>query len=125
MDHCDASSASVADLRRAHATWLPGLRLIIPDQPDHPASVVKEKTKRSLSSKRGASSSLLGSGQIGNVRLSPEAETYFAKKNCKVLLQPTPKAIHVFHRSTAKTIHKQFVFVHRAHSSPSYAESLI
>jgi hypothetical protein len=35
---------------------------------------------------------IVGSGQIGNVRLSPEAEAYFAKKNCKVLLQPTPEA---------------------------------
>ena len=25
-------------------------------------------------------------------------------KNCKVLLQPTPEAIHVFNRSTAKKI---------------------
>ena len=33
-----------------------------------------------------------------------EAEAYFAKKNCKVLLQPTPEAIHVFNRSTAKKI---------------------
>jgi hypothetical protein len=41
---------------------------------------------------------------MGNVRLSPEAEAYFAKKNCKVLLQPTPEAIHVFNRSTAKKI---------------------
>ena len=41
---------------------------------------------------------------MGNVRLSPEAEAYFAKKNCKVLLQPTPKAIHVCNRSTARKI---------------------
>jgi hypothetical protein len=27
---------------------------------------------------------------MGNVRLSSEAEAYFAKKGCKVLLQPTP-----------------------------------
>jgi hypothetical protein len=41
----------------------------------------------------------LGSGQMGNVHLSPEAEAYFAKKGCKVLLQPTPEAIHLFNRS--------------------------
>src|SRR6516162_3889101 len=35
----------------------------------------------------------IGSGQIGNVHLSPEAEAYFAKSDCKVLLQPTPEAI--------------------------------
>jgi len=41
---------------------------------------------------------------MGNVHLSPEAEAYFAKMGCKVLLQPTPEAIHVFNRSDAKKI---------------------
>jgi hypothetical protein len=41
---------------------------------------------------------------MGNVHLSPEAEAYFAKKNCKIILQPTPKAIHVFNSSTAKKV---------------------
>jgi hypothetical protein len=43
---------------------------------------------------------------MGNVHLSPEAEAYFAKKGCTVLLQPTPKAIHTFNnsRSRAKKI---------------------
>jgi hypothetical protein len=40
----------------------------------------------------------------GNVHLSPEAATYFAKKGCEVLLQFTPVAIHVFNRSHAKKI---------------------
>jgi hypothetical protein len=46
----------------------------------------------------------VGSGQMGNVRLSPEAEAYFEKKDCKVLLQPTPDAIQVFNKSHAKKI---------------------
>jgi hypothetical protein len=41
---------------------------------------------------------------MGNVHLSPEAEAYFAKKDCTVLLQPTPKAIHTFNNSRAKKI---------------------
>jgi hypothetical protein len=41
---------------------------------------------------------------MGNVRLSPEAEAYFAKKSCKVLLQPTPEAIRVFNKSPAKKV---------------------
>ena len=41
---------------------------------------------------------------MGNVHLSPEAEAYFAKKGCDVLLQPTPEAIGVFNRSHAKKI---------------------
>ena len=43
-------------------------------------------------------------GQMGNVRLSPEAEAYFAKKGCKVFLQPTPEAQDKFNRSHAKKI---------------------
>ena len=53
---------------------------------------------------KGCEQLIVGSGQIGNVRLSPEAEAYFAKKNCNFLLRLTPEAIHVFDRSTAKKI---------------------
>src|SRR5262249_16864136 len=52
----------------------------------------------------GCEKLILGSGQVGNVHLSPEAEAYFAKKGCKVLLQPTPEAIDAFNRSHAKKI---------------------
>jgi hypothetical protein len=52
----------------------------------------------------GCEQLILGSGQMGNVHLSPEAEGYFAKKGCTVLLQPTPKAIHTFNNSHAKKI---------------------
>jgi hypothetical protein len=47
---------------------------------------------------------LLARAKMGNVHLSPEAEAYFAKKRCKVLLQPTPEVIHVFNKSHAKKI---------------------
>ena len=53
---------------------------------------------------RGCEQLILGSGQMGNVHLSPEAEAYFAKKGCTVLLQPTPEAIGVLNRSHAKKI---------------------
>src|SRR6266700_3024872 len=52
----------------------------------------------------GCEQLILGSGQMDNVHLSPEAETYFAKKGCTVLLQPTPRAIHTFNNSHAKKI---------------------
>jgi hypothetical protein len=52
----------------------------------------------------GCEQLILGSGQMGNVHLSPEAEAYFAKKGCKVVLQSTPEAIQVFNRSHAKKI---------------------
>ncbi len=53
---------------------------------------------------KGCDRLVIGSGQIGNVRLSPEAEAYFEKKGCEVLLKPTPEAIRVFNRSRAKRI---------------------
>jgi hypothetical protein len=53
---------------------------------------------------KGCEQLIVGSGQEGNVHLSPEAEAYFAKKGCKVLLQPTPAAIHLFNKSNARKI---------------------
>jgi hypothetical protein len=41
---------------------------------------------------------------MDSVHLSPEAEAYFAKKGCKVLLQATPEAVRVFNKSRAKKI---------------------
>jgi hypothetical protein len=53
---------------------------------------------------KGCEQLVVGSGQMGNVRLSPEAEAYLAKKDCKVLLRPTPEAIQMFNRSHARKI---------------------
>jgi hypothetical protein len=65
-------------------------------------SHVLSKDEAKFVFEKGCEQIILGSGQEGNVQLSPEA--YFAKKGCKVLLQPTPEAIHVFNRSHAKKI---------------------
>ena len=67
-------------------------------------SHVLSKDEAKFVFEKGCEQIILGSGQEGNVRLSPEAEAYFAKKGCQVLLQPTPEAIHVFNRSHAKRI---------------------
>ncbi len=67
-------------------------------------SHVLSKDEAKFVFEKGCEQIILGSGQMGNVHLSPEAEAYFAKKGCKVLLQPTPKAIYVFNRSHAKKI---------------------
>ena len=53
---------------------------------------------------KGCQQLILGSGQHGNVHLSPEAEAYFAKRGCTVLLQPTPEAIQSFNTSQGKKI---------------------
>jgi hypothetical protein len=47
---------------------------------------------------------IVGAGQQGNVRLSPEASAYFDKKRCRVLLEPTPEAIRAFNRSGERKI---------------------
>lgn len=47
---------------------------------------------------------IVGTGQEGNVRLSPEAETFFEKKGCKVLLQPTQEAIKSYNRTRGHKI---------------------
>ena len=52
----------------------------------------------------GCDQVVIGSGQMGNVHLSPEAEAYFERKGCKVVLEPTPEAIRTFNRSHAKRI---------------------
>jgi hypothetical protein len=53
---------------------------------------------------KGCDQVVIGSGQMGNVQLSPEAEAYFERKGCEVLLKPTPEAIRMFNRSSAKRI---------------------
>jgi hypothetical protein len=53
---------------------------------------------------KGRKQVILGSGQEGNVRLSSEAEAYFAKKNCQVVIQPTPQAICAFNEALGKKI---------------------
>jgi hypothetical protein len=53
---------------------------------------------------KGCDQVVIGSGQFGNVHLSPDAEAYFERKGCEVLLKPTPEAIQMFNRSRAKRI---------------------
>jgi hypothetical protein len=53
---------------------------------------------------KGCRQLILGSGQDGNVQLSPEADAFFAKKNSHVLIQPTPQAIRAFNEAHGKKI---------------------
>ena len=53
---------------------------------------------------KGSELLVLGSGQEGNMRLSPEAETYLTKKGCKVVIQPTPEALRIFNNARGKKI---------------------
>jgi hypothetical protein len=45
---------------------------------------------------------VIGAGQQGNVRLSPEAGAYFEKKGCRVIVEPTPEAMRSFNESRDK-----------------------
>jgi hypothetical protein len=42
---------------------------------------------------------VVGTGQDGNLHLSPEAAHYFAAKRCEVIAVPTPDAISLFNGS--------------------------
>ena len=53
---------------------------------------------------KGCTQLILGSGQQGNVQLSPEAEAYFAKKHCQVVIEPTPQAIRAFNEAHGKKV---------------------
>ncbi|WP_332881747.1 MTH938/NDUFAF3 family protein [Methanosarcina horonobensis] len=53
---------------------------------------------------KGADRLILGTGQTGYVELSKKAREYFEKKECKVKLLPTPKAIKIWNKSKGSTI---------------------
>jgi len=53
---------------------------------------------------QGSDLLVIGAGQEGNVRLSPEASDYFEKKGCAVTVQATPEAIQSFNESRRKKI---------------------
>lgn len=67
-------------------------------------SHVVSKDEAKFVFEKGCSQLIVGSGQEGNVRLSPEADAYFAKKNCRVVVQPTPQAIRTFNEAHGKKI---------------------
>jgi len=52
----------------------------------------------------GAERLIVGTGQEGNVELSPEAADYFDKKDCKVSLYPTPKAAEKWNEAKGRVI---------------------
>src|ERR1700756_2645862 len=48
---------------------------------------------------KGSTLLIVGTGQSGNLRLSPEAAAFFAQKGCAVIAEPTPRAIVEFNRA--------------------------
>ena len=47
----------------------------------------------------GSTLLVVGTGQNGNLRLSPEAAEFFARKGCEVIAEPTPRAIGTFNQA--------------------------
>ena len=47
---------------------------------------------------------IVGSGQYGNVELSPEAAAYVERRRCRVVLLPTPEVIDVWNDTEGKAI---------------------
>jgi len=67
-------------------------------------SHVLSKDEAKFLFEKGCDQVVIGSGQMGNVHLSPDAEAYFERKAFVVLLKPTPEAIRMFNRSRARRI---------------------
>ncbi len=55
----------------------------------------------------GSTLLIVGTGQGGNLRLSPEAAEFFVRKGCEVVAEPTPRAIDIFNE---KKGHKTALF---------------
>jgi hypothetical protein len=53
---------------------------------------------------KGATRLIIGTGQSGMVKLSPEAAAYFEQKHCAVELLPTPQALRRWNEAAGKTI---------------------
>lgn len=52
----------------------------------------------------GADRLIVGSGQYGNVELSPEAAAYLQGRECRVVLLPTPQVIDVWNETEGGAI---------------------
>jgi hypothetical protein len=58
---------------------------------DYGTSHVLSKDEAKFVFETGCEQLILGSGQMGNVHLSPEAEAYFAKKVARFYCNPPPR----------------------------------
>jgi hypothetical protein len=52
----------------------------------------------------GAERLIVGSGQYGNVELSPDAAAYLKRKNCRVVLEPTPKVVNAWNKTKSGAV---------------------
>jgi hypothetical protein len=52
----------------------------------------------------GADRLIIGAGQYGRVRLSPEAADFVARKACEIVLLPTPVVIGIWNESEGRAV---------------------
>ncbi len=52
----------------------------------------------------GCEELIVGTGQSGLTKLSPDAEEYFGTRGCRIIAQPTVEAIRTFNQSQAAKI---------------------
>jgi hypothetical protein len=52
----------------------------------------------------GADRLIVGSGQYGNVELSPEAAAYLKRRRCSVVVRPTPEVIAVWNSTKGDAV---------------------
>ncbi len=67
-------------------------------------SHVVSKDEAKFVYQKGCKLLIVGSGQNGNVKLSPEAAAYLTKKGCETVIQPTPEALRAFNEAHGKKI---------------------
>ena len=65
-------------------------------------SHIISKAEASFVFEDGCELVVVGAGQYGNVRLSPEATAFFEKKECRVVVEPTPQAMLTFNHSKGR-----------------------
>jgi|SRR6185369_13991786 len=53
---------------------------------------------------KGSKLLIVGTGQSGNLHLSPEAAEYFVRHDCRVLAEPTPRALVRFNETAGPKI---------------------
>lgn|SRR5487761_2172199 len=53
---------------------------------------------------KGCETLVLGAGQYGNVKLSPEAAEFFKHHDCRVILRPTPDAVMTYNKAKGRTV---------------------
>jgi hypothetical protein len=52
----------------------------------------------------GADRVIIGAGQHGMVELSPEAAEFFDRKECAIMLRPTPEVIKIWNRTKGSAV---------------------